>query len=78
MLKNVVTFAPLKILKGGVLMGYKFAIFRDVAGQHRFRFVAPNGQVMATSEGYSTKQACKDTVNSIKQHAANATVIDNA
>jgi uncharacterized protein len=55
---------------------YKFEIYMDRAGQYRFRFVASNGQTMATSEGYTTKQACKDSVNSIKQHAATAVIVE--
>ena len=30
-------------------------IFEDVQGQHRYRIRGDNGEIMATSEGYSSK-----------------------
>jgi len=58
-------------------MYYKFEIFKDTQGSFRFRFKAPNGQTMFTcGEGYNSKQACKDTIESIKKNAASATVVD--
>lgn len=44
---------------------YRFEIFRDSASQYRFRLVASNGEIVATSESYTTKRKCKLTVTSI-------------
>jgi len=64
-------------MKGGINMYYKFEIFKDAQGSFRFRFRAPNGQIMFTcGEGYSSKQACKDTIDSIKKNAVAAIVTD--
>jgi hypothetical protein len=36
-------------------MAYKFEIYKDKAGEFRFRFKAPNGEIMFGSEGYKAK-----------------------
>lgn len=48
----------------------KFEIFQDKAGQFRFRLKARNGQVVAVSEGYSTKAACENGVESVRKNTA--------
>jgi uncharacterized protein YegP (UPF0339 family) len=57
-------------------MPAKFEIFKDVINQYRFRLRAPNGEPILQSEGYTTKQSCKDTVNAIKAHASQAEIVD--
>lgn len=54
----------------------KFEINRDTAGQFRFRLVATNGQVIAVSEGYTTKDNALNGIESVKQNAAAALVED--
>jgi len=56
----------------------KFEIYKDAAGEFRFRIVASNGNILASSQGYNQKQSAKDTVASIQAHAADATVVDNS
>jgi len=59
-------------------MGYpKFQIYKDRAGEFRFRLVAGNGQIIATGEGYSSKQACENGVSAVKRDAPNAPVEDH-
>ena len=53
---------------------YKFEVFRDVNDEFRFRLKAPNGQIIATSEGYKKKQSCIDTIESIQKHASKAVI----
>lgn len=53
-----------------------FEIFKDARGQFRFRLKAPNGEIIATSEGYTTKQGCQYAVNCVKQYAPIAEVRD--
>lgn len=31
-----------------------FEVFKDAAGEHRYRLVADNGEIVAQSEGYAT------------------------
>ena len=42
----------------------KFEVYRDEAGQFRFRLKAPNGEIVLASEGYtdSALQAAKDAL----------------
>lgn len=53
---------------------YKFEVFQDVKKEFRFRLKAPNGQIIATSEGYTTKQNCMDTIKSIQKHASRSEI----
>lgn len=44
----------------------RWEIFKDQAGQFRFRFRAGNGEIVAQSEGYSDKPACNDGIDVIE------------
>jgi len=57
-------------------MPYKFEIFKDKKDEFRFRMVAPNGQIIANSEGYTQKQSCLDTIDSIQRNAADAEIVE--
>ncbi|GAH80742.1 unnamed protein product [marine sediment metagenome] len=57
-------------------MPYKFKIFKDKKDEFRFRMVAPNGQIIATSEGYTRKESCLDTIDSIQRNAADAVIVE--
>ena len=50
-------------------MAGKFEIYTDKAGEHRFRLKASNGQVILASEGYSSKSACENGVESVQENA---------
>ncbi len=52
----------------------KFEIYTDKAGEFRFRLKAPNGQIVAVGEGYSSKAACLKGVASVQANAAGAPV----
>jgi uncharacterized protein YegP (UPF0339 family)/sporulation protein YlmC with PRC-barrel domain len=54
----------------------KFEIDKDVAGEFRFKLVATNGQTIAVSEGYTTKDNALNGVESVKQNAADAVIED--
>jgi uncharacterized protein YegP (UPF0339 family) len=51
-------------------------VFKDVSGQFRFRLRAPNGEPIASSEAYTTKEACMDGIKSVKKNAPKAKVKD--
>ena len=53
----------------------KFEVYADKAGEFRFRLKARNGEVIATSEGYSTKPNCLKGVESVKKNAPEAEVV---
>lgn len=54
----------------------KFEIYKDKAGEFRFRLKASNGQIIATSEGYVKKDSCKNGIESVRKNAADAPVND--
>ena len=58
-------------------MSEKFEIFTDNANEYRFRLKAPNGEIIAVSEGYTTKQSAEKGIRAVKKYAAEAEVIDN-
>ena len=53
----------------------KFEIYTDKAGEFRFRLKARNGEIIATGEGYKTKAACLNGVESIRKNAPDAAVV---
>ena len=59
-----------------VLTHPKFEIYKDKAGEFRFRLKARNGEVIATGESYTTKANCKNGVNSVMKNAEDAEVAE--
>ena len=55
-------------------MAGKFEVYKDKKGEFRFRLKASNGQVIATGEGYSSKAACLNGIESIKKNAPKAKI----
>ena len=47
----------------------KFEIYKDNAGEFRFRLKAGNFQVILTGEGYKTKAGCTKGIESIRKNA---------
>lgn len=57
--------------------GLRFEIFRDIAGEYRYRIRASNGNIIGTSgEGYKAKADCRHAVDLIQAGAAAAQVQD--
>lgn len=54
----------------------KFEMYQDKAGEYRFRLKATNGQVIATSEGYTTLANCLNGVESVKKNAVDAPIVE--
>lgn len=50
-------------------MAAKFEVYEDKAGEFRFRLKAGNGENILSSEGYSSKSACLNGVESVKKNA---------
>ena len=59
-------------------MAAKFEISKDSAGKFRFHLKAPNGEIIAASQGYATKDSAKKGIEAIKTHAAGAGVEDHS
>ena len=50
-------------------MAGTFEIFKDKAGEFRFRLKASNGQTILASEGYKDKSGCNNGIESVKKNA---------
>jgi len=50
----------------------KFEIYKDKAGEFRFRLKAANGQNILSSEGYSAKAGCTNGIASVQKNSQNA------
>jgi uncharacterized protein len=58
-------------------MPAKFEVSKGHAGKFRFHLKAPNGEIIAASQGYETKANAEKCIEAIKTHASGATVVDN-
>ena len=54
----------------------KFEMYQDKAGEFRFRLKARNGEIIATSEGYTTKAACENGIESVRKNAPEAEILE--
>ena len=56
----------------------KFEIYRDAGGKFRWRFKVPNGEIIAFSEAYESKEGCRRAIESIKINVPKAELVDMA
>ncbi|MBQ3558189.1 MAG: YegP family protein [Agathobacter sp.] len=74
--------APVANIEDQTVEGYetaknpKFEIYADKAGEFRFRLKATNGQVIATSEGYTTMASCQNGIESVQKNAIDAEIVE--
>lgn len=54
----------------------KFEIYKDAKGEYRFRLIAPNGEIIAHGEGYTSKAACRNGIESVKVNAPKAGIVE--
>jgi uncharacterized protein YegP (UPF0339 family) len=79
-INSVINNAPIANVEDQTVENYKveknpkFEIYKDKAGEFRFRLKAKNGAIIAVSEGYKTMENCKNGVESVRKNAANATI----
>ncbi len=53
----------------------KFELYADKGGEFRFRLKARNGEIIAVSEGYKSKQSCDNGIESVRKNAPEADVV---
>ena len=54
-----------------------FELYKDNAGEFRWRFVSTNGRIIATSsEGYKAKGDCQNGIDLVKREAPPAKVTE--
>ena len=51
-------------------MAGKFEIYKDKAGEFRFRLKAGNGQTILAGEGYKARAGCTNGIESVKKNAS--------
>jgi uncharacterized protein YegP (UPF0339 family) len=56
----------------------KFEIDTDKAGEFRFKLLSPNSEVIAVSEGYTSKEGALNGIESVKQNALIAHIVDKS
>lgn len=54
----------------------KFEIFKATNGEYYFRLKAENGEIIASSEGYSSKQGALNGVAAVRRCAPIAQLFD--
>ncbi|HDY85991.1 hypothetical protein LCGC14_1561600 [marine sediment metagenome] len=52
-------------------MAGKFELYKDNAGEFRFRLKAGNGENILASEGYTTKASCENGIASVRKNSPN-------
>lgn len=74
--------APVAAVEDQTVEGYatekhpKFEIYKDKAGEFRFRLKATNGQVIAVSEGYKAMAGCENGIESVKKNSVDAAIVE--
>ena len=74
--------APAAAVEDQTVEGYaeekhpKFEVYADKAGEFRFRLKATNGQVIAVGEGYKAKASCLNGIESVKNNAPDAEIVE--
>lgn len=53
---------------------YRFVVYKDVDNKWRWRFVAPNGQIVAVGEAYRTRVSLLKSLRTLKLFAPDAAV----
>ena len=73
--------APIAAIENQTVEGYakekhpKFEVYKDKAGEFRFRLKATNGQIIAVGEGYKALASCLNGIESIKKNAPDAPIV---
>ena len=57
-------------------MAAKFEISKDKSGKFRFHLKAANGEIIAASQGYETKESAHKGIESVKTSAPAAKIVD--
>jgi uncharacterized protein YegP (UPF0339 family) len=78
--KSVIVNAPKAPIEDQTLKNWealpypKWEIYLDNGNKYRFRLNAPNGSCICHSQGYTTKNACKNGIDSIIRSSKNAEI----
>ena len=70
--KHAPTAPCADLTEGETASNPQFQLYRDRAGEYRFRLTARNGKIIAVSEGYATRAACEHGIQSVRKNAEDA------
>jgi hypothetical protein len=56
------------------ILAERFEIKKSKDNQYYFVLIAPNNEIIATSEMYKTEQACKDGIAAVRKYAPTAPI----
>ncbi len=74
--KNCAVHVEDQTLRGAESITHpKYELYKDKAGEFRFRLKASNGEIIAVSEGYKSKASAKNGIASIGRNAPEAPVV---
>ena len=59
-------------------MAGKFEVYKDKAGEYRFRLKAGNGENILASEGYKSKSSCMNGIESVRKNCKDDNCFDVA
>lgn len=54
----------------------KFEVYNDKSGEYRFRLRARNGQIIAVSQAYKSREGCMKGIESVKMNAPVARIVE--
>lgn len=54
----------------------KFEVYKDKAGEFRWKLIASNSQEIASGQGYKSKESCMEGIKSVKANAPTADIVD--
>jgi uncharacterized protein YegP (UPF0339 family) len=57
-------------------MAGKFEVYKDKAGEFRWKLIASNDKEIASGQGYKSKESCMDGINSVRTNAPTSEVVD--
>ena len=60
------------------MIGERFEIFKDAVGKFRFKLRAQNGEIIAESGAYESKEGGQKGIASVRENAAKAKMKDYA
>lgn len=79
-IQSVINNAPVSAVEDQTVDAYeiqkhpKFEVYFDKKGESRFRLKAKNGEIIAVSEGYSSKASCMNGVESVRKNVVDAEI----
>ena len=63
-------------VEGSSCKNPKFEVYKDKAGEFRFRLKAANGEIIAASQGYASMKSCLAGIESVKKNAPESPIVE--